>query len=107
MVSHLGFVNFIHIYFSPYNLDILHDKYALRKDDEVIDLEKVVARGEIDMNKVYKAQVRYHGEYLDCKVKSSSGTQMQIILNPNTLVDKGQSVVIYDYDICLAGGIVK
>ena len=53
------------------------------------------------LDKKYTAQVRYHGELLSCYVKKN-----QIIFEKPTLVDAGQSVVVYDGDICLGGGVV-
>lgn len=59
-----------------------------------------------EKNKNYKAQIRYHGEFLDCKLDDIKGTNTKIIFEKNVLVDKGQSIVIYDKDVCLGGGIV-
>jgi len=55
----------------------------------------------------YTAQIRYHGELLDCKINVSEDNKAQIIFYKNILVDSGQSIVIYDGDICLGGGIVS
>ncbi|MCX6754204.1 MAG: tRNA 2-thiouridine(34) synthase MnmA [Candidatus Nomurabacteria bacterium] len=57
-------------------------------------------------NKVYNAQIRYHGDILDCKVEVLEGQKAQIIFDKSVLVDKGQSIVIYDNDICLGGCVV-
>lgn len=57
-------------------------------------------------NKVYTAQIRYHGEFLDCNV-SEKDENVKIIFNDNILVDKGQSIVIYENDVCLGGAIVR
>ncbi|HAQ02855.1 tRNA 2-thiouridine(34) synthase MnmA [Candidatus Nomurabacteria bacterium RIFOXYC2_FULL_36_8] len=61
--------------------------------------------GMPEKDKTYKAQIRYHGELLDCKV-GVTGLTCEITFDKNVLVDKGQSVVIYDGDICLGGAIV-
>lgn len=55
----------------------------------------------------YTAQIRYHGELLNCKVEFQEDKKAKIIFEKNILVDKGQSIVIYDKDICLGGGIVE
>ncbi len=62
--------------------------------------------GVPDKDKKYTAQIRYHGELLDCKVNSKGKTFVEIVFDKNVLVDKGQSVVIYDGDICLGGCVV-
>ncbi|MFA6355412.1 MAG: aminomethyltransferase beta-barrel domain-containing protein, partial [Candidatus Paceibacterota bacterium] len=59
-----------------------------------------------EKNKKYTAQIRYHGELLDCKVNCLGQTSAEIIFDKNLLVDKGQSIVVYDEDICLGGCIV-
>lgn len=62
---------------------------------------------EPEVGENYKCQIRYHGELLDCKIKSSTcPTCVEVEFNKNILVDSGQSIVIYDGDICLGGGIV-
>jgi tRNA-specific 2-thiouridylase len=58
-------------------------------------------------DKKYQAQIRYHGEYLDCKIVCISQTYTEVIFEKNILVDKGQSIVIYDNDICLGGCVVN
>ena len=66
-----------------------------------------------EKDKRYKAQIRYHGELLNCKVDclgqtsaKLGQTSAKIVFDKNVLVDKGQSIVIYDGDICLGGCIV-
>lgn len=56
-------------------------------------------------NKNYTAQIRYHGEFLPCKVCVRQGLT-QVIFNKPVLVASGQSCVIYNKDICLGGGVV-
>jgi tRNA-specific 2-thiouridylase len=53
-------------------------------------------------NKDYTAQIRYHGEQLNCKIVDST-----IVLENPVLVSPGQSIVVYDKDVCIGGGIVK
>jgi len=61
-------------------------------------------------NKNYTAQIRYHGEFLPCKVKVLNKTKKrnnaEVIFEKPILVAGGQSIVIYDKDIVLGGGIV-
>lgn len=57
-------------------------------------------------NKQYTAQIRYHGEFLDCKIKIINKTKSKIFFKKNILVASGQSCVIYDKDVCLGGGVV-
>lgn len=57
-------------------------------------------------DKNYTAQIRYHSEFLPCKVKIISKTKAKVIFENNILVASGQSCVIYDGDVCLGGGVV-
>lgn len=56
-----------------------------------------------DSLQTYESQIRYHGEYLNSKVQVDEG---KVLFEKSVLVDKGQSVVFYDKDICLGGGII-
>ena len=60
-----------------------------------------------EKGKKYQAQIRYHGELLDCKINYISLIVAEIILKKKILVARGQSIVIYDGDICLGGGVVN
>jgi 3-phosphoglycerate kinase len=57
-------------------------------------------------NKKYKAQIRYHGEYLSCKVKIIDKDEAYVFFDKLPLTSKGQSIVIYDGDVCIGGGVV-
>ncbi|MEI6280417.1 MAG: tRNA 2-thiouridine(34) synthase MnmA [bacterium] len=57
-------------------------------------------------NKNYTAQIRYHGEFLSCQIKINSKKKAQVVFENPVLVASGQSVVIYDDDVCLGGGVV-
>ncbi len=52
--------------------------------------------------KSYTAQIRYHGEFLECEVKN----QDEVIFKKPTMIAGGQSIVVYDGDIVLGGGTV-
>ncbi len=61
-----------------------------------------------ESDKIYKAQIRYHGELLNCSIFGlNSKDSVEVIFEKDILVDRGQSIVFYDGDICLGGGIVE
>ncbi len=58
-------------------------------------------------NKIYKVQIRYHGQFLPCHVICAKSNFAQVIFEEPVLVAAGQSCVLYDGDICLGGGVVQ
>lgn len=60
-----------------------------------------------DLSKTYECRVRYREKLTDCTVKALKGGQYEIMFKePQRAVASGQSVVVYDRDVCLGGGIV-
>ena len=53
------------------------------------------------LNKKYTAQIRYHGEQLTCTIKDNA-----VSFEKPILVSPGQSIVVYDKDVCIGGGVV-
>jgi len=58
-------------------------------------------------DKVYTAQIRYHGEFLNCQINVTSKTEAKVIFEKPILVAGGQSIVVYDGDFCMGGGVVR
>ena len=56
--------------------------------------------------KSYSCQIRYHSEFLSCKIKCATSDVAQVIFKKPVLVASGQSCVIYDKNVCLGGGVV-
>ena len=54
-------------------------------------------------NKIYTAQIRYHGEFFPCKIICARPSLAQVVFEKPILVASGQSVVVYDGDVCLGG----
>lgn len=60
-----------------------------------------------EQGKIYTAQIRYHGEHHPVEIKAIRKESTEIIFKEKRpLVAEGQSVVIYDGDRCVGGGIV-
>ena len=58
------------------------------------------------LNKNYTAQIRYHGEFFSCRIKSISKDKAEIIFKKPVSVASGQSCVVYNGEVCLGGGVV-
>ena len=54
----------------------------------------------------YAAQIRYHGDYLPCMIAALDGASATLTFDEPVIVAPGQSIVLYEGDICLGGGIV-
>ncbi len=58
------------------------------------------------IGKKYKAQIRYHGEYISVEIEDLKNSTATLVFKTPILVAPGQSIVIYDNTACLGGGIV-
>ena len=58
------------------------------------------------VGKTYLAQIRYHGEYLSCSILSNDNRNAVVQFETPVLVASGQSIVFYEGEVCLGGGIV-
>lgn len=54
------------------------------------------------------AKVRYRQADQDCRVERIDGNRLEVVFDqPQRAVTPGQSVVLYDGDVCLGGGIIE
>lgn len=77
---------------------------SLRK--EVVLSLVSFCRARSDISLPYTAQVRYHGELYVCRTVFR-GDDLALEFKKPVMVDAGQSVVLYDGDECVGGGVVK
>jgi tRNA-specific 2-thiouridylase len=54
----------------------------------------------------YRARIRHLGELLPCTVDSVAASSARIVFEQPLIIAAGQSVVLYDKEQCLGGGIV-
>ena len=74
---------------------------------ENLILENTNWSTEPELGKKYQMQVRYHGEFYDCEFIKISNGSVEIKSEAKFIVSPGQSVVVYNNDICIGGGIVR
>lgn len=73
---------------------------------EYILINSNILKEGTDQDKKYTAQIRYHGEFLDCSIIFND-VNTKIVFDEPVPVSPGQSIVVYDRDLCLGGGIVQ
>ncbi len=54
----------------------------------------------------YEAKIWYRGDLHKCRIEIINENEATVVFNEEQSVASGQSVVLYDGDICLGGGIV-
>lgn len=80
---------------------------ALFENTQEIGMEQTVWNHPIEHGKVYTACVRYNQEPQVCTISRGQGSTAVVhFKNPQDSFSPGQSVVVYDGDVCLGGGII-
>lgn len=62
---------------------------------------------EPDVLKKYQARIRYRQPLQTCYLQYTEGQWTVVFDKPQEAVTSGQSLVIYDGEICLGGGVIK
>jgi tRNA-specific 2-thiouridylase len=62
---------------------------------------------EPDYSKKYSARIRYRQPLEECKIVKISKNFEIHFTNPQKAITAGQSIVIYDNEVCLGGGIIN
>ena len=61
---------------------------------------------KIKSGKKYQARIRHRGKLYPCAIKSNKSSTVVEFLLPPEMLASGQSLVLYDKDTCLGGGII-
>lgn len=77
-----------------------------REKNREIILQDFVWRIVPQKNTKYEAQIRYHGDPKPCELAEREGTWAVNFDESDFSISSGQSVVVYDGDICIGGGVV-
>ena len=60
-----------------------------------------------NINKKYECQIRYHGNRIKCAISDLAQNSAVVILDTPVLVSSGQSLVVYDGEVCMGGGVIS
>lgn len=83
------------------------DHPALYKDFLVASDLSWVSGHAPSLTKCYSAKVRYRQEGQPCVLEKIEDGKMYVrFLNPQRAITPGQSIVLYDEDVCLGGGVI-
>jgi tRNA-specific 2-thiouridylase len=63
--------------------------------------------GEPDLKKEYKARLRYRQDLRDCRIEKRNEKFVIVFNKIQENVTPGQSLVVYDEEVCLGGGVIK
>lgn len=86
--------------------EIIVDKEVNNFGKSEVALKDLNIVGDIKKSDKFTCQIRYHGEYLDCIIIEKNGENLTLEFKEKVLVSVGQSIVIYDGEIIVAGGVV-
>lgn len=68
----------------------------------------ILSSEKLHLNKKYGARIRYRQEQQTCTINYISDTEIKVCFEKSQEgVSPGQSVVIYDGEICMGGGIIE
>lgn len=74
-----------------------------------IDLTKVnwVSSGEAPTKTNLTCRIRHRGDFLPCKLEIKNGGVSIVLTTPRPDIASGQSLVLYDGNTCLGGGVIN
>ncbi|HRY62350.1 MAG TPA: tRNA 2-thiouridine(34) synthase MnmA [Candidatus Paceibacterota bacterium] len=90
-------------------ITVSHNKASgnsAEREIEISDLSFTLGEAPVK-NKKYSARIRYREDLKKCEIKKISPKKATIVFDePEESVSAGQSLVLYDGDICLGGGVI-
>ena len=76
-----------------------------------IHITDVILRTSVEQSKQLECRIRYRQKRIPVQsvqsVGGKFGTELTVVLTENQLVSSGQSMVLYDGEVCVGGGVIK
>lgn len=94
-------------------LTVSNEKYEKSESEDMTMTPIVIADTNWiteapEIGKTYHARVRYRGTLHEVKIVALAGSKAEMrFVNSKDVVTPGQSVVVYDREICIGGGIIS
>lgn len=93
------------------NIDYKNNKVVLGEEKDLYSNELVITNTNILVNKLpdkVMAKIRYRAKEASANLEILDNNDIKVIFDePQRSITKGQSVVFYENDVCLGGGIIK
>jgi len=86
---------------------IMKEEFQSTKKEVQIKNVNWVSGVEPDLGKKYQARLRYRQNLRDCLIKIEDKKITIVFDEIQESVTSGQSLVLYDGDVCLGGGVIK
>ncbi len=78
------------------------------KNSHILKINNTNWISEIPLTgKNYTAQIRYHSTFEKCRIENITKDTAEIIFEKPQLISPGQSIVLYNKDVCMGGGVVS
>jgi len=97
-------------------ITVSHSPKMANDESKIVSLKNVnwILGKEPNLLKTYSSRIRYRQPLEECTIKKVSNLRHSVdwnfelhFTNPQKAITAGQSVVIYDGEICLGGGIIE
>jgi len=83
------------------------EKYAEHSAREIFLEKENWISGEFPAAKKYRARARYRAPLQECTLEKTSAGTKAIFTESQRTLTPGQSLVVYDGEVCVGGGIIK
>lgn len=89
-------------------LTVSNEKYEASKVENKKVLLKSMNFISLPQQKIYQVKVRYRGELHNVSIKMLDNNRAELSFIESTdIIAPGQSVVIYDHEACIGGGVIE